>query len=610
MTTQTPPRPGMTGTRPPMGPPPRKPFKLADSRRRVQVILVLFAFILTLFASRLVELQVIKGDELAESAVNQRRVSEKIPATRGSIMDVNGRPLAVSVEVRDITADQTLVEDPAQTAAVLGPIIDMEPAELQPLLEGERRFIYLTKATKPQVWRDIKAWQAAEGNDATVLQGIFSERRTVREYPNGELAANVIGFTNSEGEGAVGLESGLNSELAGTAGSVSYEKAASGTEIPTSDVVQVSPVPGSDVRLTLDSDLQWTAQEAISKQVEASGSDFGMVVALEVGTGRVLAMATGPSYDPANPDEVTAEDWQNRPVTWAMEPGSTAKVMSIAGVLEEGALKARSSVVVPSGLVRGGKAFKDSHEHGILNLTLAGVLGKSSNIGTILAAEEIGDQKLYDYLRAFGVGKSSGLEFPGAQTGYIPKMDEWSDTTFPTLAFGQGMSLTALQIANVLATIGNGGVRVEPRIIDSFRNPDGTLQANAPGTEERVISEKTANTMQRIMQLVTQEGGTAADVKVPGYLVSGKTGTAQRYDETCGCYSGYTASFVGMAPADAPEIVVGAWLDHPQGSIYGGEIAGPVVSEVMSAALAGQGVAPTGGKPARIPFTTDGSSGD
>jgi cell division protein FtsI (penicillin-binding protein 3) len=609
MSTSTRTRPSRASGNTPVGPPPRKPFKMANSRRRMQVMIVVFAFILSLFASRLVELQVIRGDELAESAVSQRLVTDKIPADRGTITDVKGRPLATSVEVRDITADQTLVDDPAETAAILGPMVDMRPAELEPLLTGERRFINLKKKTRPQVWRDIKAWQAVPENDRTVLQGIFSERRTIREYPNGQLAANLVGFTNNEGKGAVGLENGLDNELAGTPGTVTYERSPAGTEIPTSQLNQVKPVSGSDVKLTLDADLQWTAQEAITKQVKETGSDFGMVVALEVGTGRILAMATGPSFDPAEPEKVEPEMWTNRPVSWAMEPGSTAKLMTIAAVINEGVLEPTSPLVVPGGLVRGGKPFRDSHEHGTLNMTLAGVLAESSNLGTILASEKIGGDKLYEYLKGFGVGEPSGLQAPGEQNGYIIPPDEWSATTFPTLAFGQGMSLTALQITNMVATIGNDGVSVPPRLIDSYQSPDGTVRVASASEGHRVLTTETARTMQEMMQLVVQEGGTAANVQVPGYLLGGKTGTAYRYDEECSCYEGYTASFVGMAPADKPQIVVGAWLDHPSSSIFGGELAGPVVEEVMTAALASQGIPPTGGKPAKFPLSSDGSSG-
>lgn len=605
MSTRTAPRPAQARGNPPVGPPIRKTFDLASSRRRVGVLIVAFAFILSLFGSRLVELQVVRSDELAQSALNQRLVKEQIPATRGTISDVSGRPLAVSVEIRDITADQTLVIDPAETAAVLGPILGMSSEKLEPMLSGERRFLYLKKSTKPQVWRDIQAWRAEPNNNSEVLQGIFSERRTIREYPNGTLAANVIGFTNAEGVGAVGLESSLNKELAGTSGSVSYEKAANGAEIPTSDVTLIEPEPGADVALTLDADLQGIAQRSITKQVKSSAADFGMVVAIEVGTGRILAMATGPSFDPAHPQKVEPEDWTNRPTTWAMEPGSTAKLMSIAAILNEKAMTPRSKIVVPGSINRGGKNFKDSHDHGTLHLTLAGVLAESSNIGTILAAEEIGGKKLYKYLKGFGVGEPSGLDYPGEQTGYVPAPKDWSATTFPTLAFGQGMSLTALQLANMVATIANDGVYVEPRLIDSYKNADGTVAVVTQGEERRVISSKTARTMQKMMQLVLQEGGTASNVDVSGYLVGGKTGTADRYDEKTGSYNGYTASFIGMAPADNPQIVVGAWLDNPRRSHFGGVLGGPVVEEVMTAALANQGVPPTGGKAAKYPTTWD-----
>jgi cell division protein FtsI (penicillin-binding protein 3) len=512
----------------------------------------------------------------------------------------------VSVEVRDITADQTLVEDPAQTAAVLAPMLQMGTSELLPLLTGERRFIYLKKATDPQVWRDIQAWRAQEGNDATVLQGIFSERRTVRDYPNGELASSILGFANAEGHGAVGLEAGLDGLLSGVPGKVTYEQSAGGTEIPTSDVQRQDPISGTDVQLTIDADLQWAAQQAVADRVKSSASDFGMAVVLEVGTGRILAMATAPTFDPHSPDKVDPVDWTNRPVTWAIEPGSTAKLMTIAGVLEEGTLKPRSQVVVPGSLFRGGQSFQDSHEHGTLNLTLAGVLAESSNIGTILAAETIGGKKLYRYLKAFGVAEPTGLDFPGTQIGYVPAPKDWSDTTFPTLAFGQGLSMNALQIANVFATIGNGGVPVQPRLIDKYTSPDGMVEQTQAVRGRRVLSAHTARTLQRMMELVVGEGGTAQNAEVPGYIVGGKTGTAQRFDEDCHCYSGYTASFVGVAPADKPRLIVGAWFDNPKAGYYGSEIAAPVVQKLMTQALASQNVPPGNGKRADYPLTFGG----
>lgn len=571
------------------------------------MLLVGFGFLLSLFGARLLELQAIRGDELAASALGQRIVTSPIPATRGKITDNKGRPLAVSVEVRDITADQQVVgPDGPAAAEVLSPILEMPAAELEPLLTGTKRFIYLKKAVPPQVWRDIQTWRADANNTGRVLQGIFSERRTIRDYPNGSLSAGVVGFVNDEGRGAVGLEYGLDAELAGTPGSVTYERSAEGTEIPTSDVQRVDPQPGTDVRLTLDADLQWAAQNAVAAMVKKSKSDFGMAVVIEIGTGRVLAMVTAPSFDPNDPGKVKPERWTNRPVTWGMEPGSTAKLMSISAVLDQGALNPRSKVVVPGLLTRGSRVFRDSHAHGIEQLTLAGVLAESSNIGTILASEEIGGRKLYDYLKAYGVGEPSGVDYPGAQTGYVPAPSDWSDSTFPTLAFGQGMSLTALQIANIVATIGNDGVRVQPRLIDGMVRPDGTSTATAPVEQGRVISRKTAQTMQRMMQLVLQEGGTAAGEGVPGYLMGGKTGTALRYDEKCGCYSGYTASFLGMAPADEPRLAVGAWFDHPRAGYYGSELAAPVVKKIMTAALASQNIPATGGKPAHFPLRADG----
>jgi cell division protein FtsI (penicillin-binding protein 3) len=363
----------------------------------------------------------------------------------------------------------------------------------------------------------------------------------------------------------------------------------------------VDPVSGTGVQLTVDSDLQWLAQNSIANRVAEAGADFGMVVALEVGTGRVLAMASVPTFAPNNPGASADADWANRPVTHAFEPGSTMMVLTMAAVLEEGAATPTTPFTVPPGLPRGPHVFKDHTPHGTLQLTLTGVLAQSSNIGTILAAEKIGEDKLDTYLRAFGVGSPTGLQFPGESQGILPERSSWSVLTFPSLAFGQGMALTAIQIADVYATIANGGVKVDPKLIDAYVRPDGTVQATEPSHEERVVSKETADQVLQMMERVVSKEGTAPGAAIPGYRVAGKTGTAERVDPACGCYRGYTASFVGAAPADDPKVVVGVWLDNPRGMHYGGVLGGPVFTEVTKAALAKLGVAPSGSAPSTLP---------
>jgi cell division protein FtsI (penicillin-binding protein 3) len=558
-------------------------------------------FVLSLFAGRLVELQVLRSGELASAGLDQRLRTSVIPADRGVISDSSGRPLAQTVEVRNITADQTLVEDPAKTARVLAGILDMDRAELQRTLTGNKRFVYVAKGVEPAKWRAIQDWRSDPDNDPVVLQALFSERLTAREYPNGPLAANILGFTNSEGQGAVGLEYGLEQELAGTPGELRAERTPDGSIIPGSEVSTVDPVSGTGVQLTVDSDLQWLAQNSIANRVAEAGADFGMVVALEVGTGRVLAMASVPTFDPNNPGASADADWANRPVTHAFEPGSTMKVLTMAAVLEEGAATPTTPFTVPPGLPRGPHVFKDHTPHGTLQLTLTGVLAQSSNIGTILAAEKIGEDKLDTYLRAFGVGSPTGLQFPGESQGILPERSSWSVLTFPSLAFGQGMALTAIQIADVYATIANGGVKVDPKLIDAYVRPDGTVQATEASHEERVVSKETADQVLQMMERVVSKEGTAPGAAIPGYRVAGKTGTAERVDPACGCYRGYTASFVGAAPADDPKVVVGVWLDNPRGMHYGGVLGGPVFTEVTKAALAKLGVAPSGSAPSTLP---------
>jgi cell division protein FtsI (penicillin-binding protein 3) len=560
------------------------------------VLLLLFLFLLSLFAGRLIELQVVRSDQLAAAGLGQRVSTIVIPADRGEITDSAGRPLAETVEVRDITADQTMVADPARTAAVLAPILQLDAAALQESLTGTKRYVVVAKAMPPQRWRAIQDWRADRDNDRTVLNGIFSETRTTREYPNGPLAANILGFLNSDGQGAAGLEYGLEPELAGQPGKKQVEYAG-GSIMPGSEVRQEDPVSGTGVRLTIDADLQWVAQNALAKRVEDAGADWGAAIALEVGTGRILAMATAPTFDPNRPNDSRDVDWQNRPVTNAFEPGSTMKVATMAAIVEEGAATPTTMFTIPPNLPYEDHVFQDHTPHGRIERTLAGVLAESSNIGTILAAQKIGPDKLAEYLQRFGVGRSTGLQFPGETSGSLPPRESWSGLTFPTLAFGQGMSLSALQIADVFATLANGGVKVDPKLIDAYVLPSGQVQATPASGTEQVVSATTARTVMDMMERVVSADGTAPGAAIPGYRVAGKTGTAQRADSSCGCYRGYTASFVGVAPADAPRVVVGVWLDNPRGIHYGGVLGGPVFTEVTEAALAKLAV-PSSGSPA------------
>ena len=572
-------------------------IRLGDPRRRGLVLLIVTAVMLSVFAGRLVDLQLVKGDELATAAVDQRLRTTTLPAQRGAILDSKGEPLAVTVEARNLTADQTLVTDPAAVGAALAPILGADADVLATRLTGERRFMYVAKGLTPETWRRIEALR---------LPGIFSEITSRRIYPADDLAANVVGFVGAEGKGLAGIEYAYQKELAGTAGVKTYERGSGDRAIPTAQRSTTAAVPGVDVRLTIDRDIQYIAQQTIQQRVWESGSDSGTVVVMDPKSGQILALATEPTFNANEASLAPSNARGNRALSDIYEPGSTSKVMTIAAVVDQGAASATTAFTVPGGLKRGGKVFHDHNPHGTLKLTLAGIMAKSSNIGTILAAERIGGRKLNEYLKKFGVGEKTGLNFPGESRGILRDYEDWSPTSFPTIAFGQGLSVNSVQAASVFATIANDGVRVEPRLVASITQPDGTVvQPPAPKTT-RVVSSSAAKQVRAMLETVTGKGGTAPMARIPGYRVGGKTGTAQYVDPRTGGYNGVVASFIGMAPADNPQLVVAVSLVNPRNGRYGGELAGPVFKRVMTYALQARHIPPTGEKAPKLALTYGG----
>ena len=571
-------------------------LRIGNARRRGMALIVVTIAVLIVFVGRLVDLQAVQGAALADAALGQRLRSVTIPASRGVIMDRHSVPLAISVDARNVTADQTLIEDPAAVATTLAPLLGADVPTVRERLTGTRRFVYVAKDITPQVWRTI---------DALGLPGIYSEPTSRRSYPAGTVAANVVGFVGADGQGLGGLEFGLNDLLGGTPGEQTYERGPGGRVIPTAQQSNTPPIPGSSVRLTIDSDIQVQAQQILAEAVRKSRSDSGTVVVMDPRTGEILALAAEPSFDSADPGRARPQDRGNRALSDVYEPGSTSKVMTAAAVIEEGKLSPRSALTIPSTLTRGdGKVFHDSEAHGEISLTFTGVMARSSNLGMILAAERIGGRKLWKYLRAFGIGSPTGLDFPGESTGKLPDFDKWTATTFPTLAFGQGLSVNAVQAADVFATIANDGVRLRPRLVDAVVDAQG-IESRLPvvaGT--RVVSADTARQVREMLEVVVSDRGTAPKAQIPGYRVAGKTGTAQYVDPSCGCYnSGVVASFIGMAPADKPKLVVAVALVNPRIGRYGGQLAAPVFRKVMRYALQARHVPPTGGRVPDLPIT-------
>ncbi|MFC8791107.1 peptidoglycan D,D-transpeptidase FtsI family protein, partial [Streptomyces cinereoruber] len=624
------PRPAAKRTAP--RPPARRPrtIKLGNPRPRLRLVSLGLTLVMLVFVVRLLQVQAVDADAYAAKADKYRFQEYTLSAERGEITDRNGIALATSVDAYDITADPKLftpeeskvADAPEQAAALLAPILGKQPAELAKKLRTPKsRYTLLARKQTPQVWNQIKdlkkvygqkSQPSAGGNGINLLGGILSEPSTKRVYPNGELAAGILGYVNAEGRGAGGLESMLDEDLAGKDGKIRFTQSG-GRQVPTAGSRGTPAVPGANIELTIDRDIQWAAQQAITEQVEKSKADRGYVIVQDTRTGEVLAMANAPGFDPNDLSAANAAAMGNAALQDAYEPGSTSKVMSMAAVLEEGKAAPGTHVTVPNRLHRGDRLFKDDVDHETWYLTLNGVLAKSSNIGTILATGRLGttqagsNEVLHSYLRKFGIGSPTGLGYPGETPGILAKPKDWSTSQQYTIPFGQGLSVNAMQAASVYSTIANGGVRTAPTLVRGTRGPDGRF-APAPRPEEsRVVSEKTAKTLAAMLEsVVDDEEGTGTRAAIPGYRVAGKTGTANRVDPELGRYKGYTASFAGFAPADAPRVTVYCAIQNPtKGSYFGGQICGPIYKKVMEFALKTLHIAPTGSPPARLPVTFD-----
>mgnify|MGYP003856705229 FL=1 len=565
------------------------------------------AVIMFLFGLRLVQVQALQANDYRSRAVNEMEKVKTLQAPRGDITDINGVPFARSVAATSIVVDQTQILNPAKVAAFVAPILNMSVFDVQTALTGKRKWNMVAENAKPATW--LKLASAIDqynsrfpGMSPERIIGFFPERSYIREYPSGSLIASLIGFVNHDGIGATGLESSMNSTISGKQGKYSYANGYK-AEIPGSQSEIIPAQAGTSIRLTVDRDIQWVAAKAIADVVKSSRALSGTVIVMDPKTGQILAHATAPTFDPNDTTKVSLVAMRNPSVLDVYEPGSTGKVMTLAAAMEEKKITPETVLTIPYALKRSTKVFHDHEPHPDQRLTTAGVLAVSSNTGSIKIGEMLSNDKLYDYLTKFGIGTKTGSGLPGESRGILPKVADWSGTTAPTVAFGQGYSLTAMQATSVFATIANDGVRVSPTVIAGKSDSSGNYTPSATRESVRVISSDTAAKMRLMMESVVSSNGTAPSAAIPGYRVAGKTGTAQRIDDTCGCYRGYTASFIGFAPADNPAYVISVTIQDPKGLHWGGYLGGPVFKKVMSFVLQSKGIAPTGTAVVPYPLT-------
>ncbi|TDD69622.1 penicillin-binding protein 2 [Jiangella aurantiaca] len=579
--------------------PPRQPrtVRLADPRKRLRVSLVGVCVVLSLFGGRLIQLQGIDASTYTAVADRIGLKTVAVRADRGAIVDRDGEPLASTVEAYDVVVDQTQVANPAAYALQLEAILGSPAADLQRDLTGSDRYVVVARGVPGATWREIRALG---------LAGFTAETAAARDYPAGTVAGNVVGFLGTDGMGLTGLEQSMDQTLAGVDGEATYQFSPGGIRIPNSSANHVSqPVAGTGLRLTLDSDVQWHTEQVLAEAVANAGAADGVAVVMDVDTQEIVALAATPAFDPSDPSKTEATDRGSAAVEDAYEPGSVFKPITMSAVVDQGLADHTTTFSVPDNIRRGGETIHDYYSHGEDQMTLAGIVAKSSNVGTVLAAETLDKDVYHDYLQRFGFGTAPDLGLPGETGGRLPSGDDFTDLTRDNVAFGQGISVSAVQMASAYATIANGGVRVDPRLVAATVDADGRETPVEPSAPERVISEETAAEVTTMMEAVMGEGGTGKPALVDGYRVAGKTGTAQRVDPECGCYADYNSSFMGFAPADDPQYVVVVSLFDPQNGNSGSALAGPAFADIMRFALEQGGVAPTGTEAPQVPLFAD-----
>lgn len=582
--------------------------RLQVSRRRLRTCLVLVIGLFVIFGARLFQIQGVDASAYAAMAVDAGTASTIVPAPRGALLDRNGEELATSVDALTLTADPSMTaENAPQIARILrdelaeDPAFDLDYFDLiDTLRTPDSRFVYLAK--------DVPAWTAKKALTAVSdagLPGVFSEKQSLRSYPGGSLAANLIGYTNAAGKGVSGLEGQYDDELTGTDGQSTYEVSQSGERIPMGDSTIEEMVPGRDITTTIDRDLQYYGDERLAEAVRSSSADWGLAITMDVKTCQIVQISQSPTFDPDDRTGMQDSNTVSRGVQNVYEPGSVMKVITMAALADQGKIAADTPIVVPPKMVIDNFPIGDYWEHGELHLTAAGVIAKSSNLGTIVAADQMSDTEMHGYLDKFGFGSQTGVGLPGESAGILKPGKDWTKANHATIAFGQGISVTAVQMMRAVGAIANGGSMCTPSVVSDMSGAGGADKiADTSGTDQ-VVSASAAKTVTRMMEAVTAPDGTAPAAAIDGYRVAGKTGTAWRVDPDTGRYirGQNTVSFMGFAPADAPRFLTYVVLDKPVSSAGGGSTAAPVFKDIMSMALERFGVAPTGAKSPKVAQT-------
>ena len=548
------------------------------ARIRIRVIGTLFAVFFVIIAARAFYLQIVKKDDWTRRADRQHQKIVPLTPARGTIYDSTGAALAVSIEMDSCFAEPDGIESITDAAARLAPLLNLTREQLEKKLHGNKNFVWVQRHITPDLVKKIKDLD---------IEGIGFVKETRRFYPNSEVAAHVIGFTGLDPEGLEGIELKYNTLMLGNTGYLITERDALGRDIALKGQVVKKSSKGADIVLTLDKNIQYIAEKELAKAVTGSGAKAGIAVVMDPQTGKVLAMANYPDFNPNSYRHYPAQCLRNRAVADSFEPGSTLKVFLIAAALEEKVVGPNDTLNCEGGSYSiGGRTIHDTHRYGALKVSE--VLKYSSNIGAAKIGSKLGPQRLFSYLKGFGFGGRTDIELPGEVAGYLRDKSQWYGIDLATISFGQGISISAIQLAAAVSAVANGGNLMKPYIIDRISDYNGTLlQQSAPQIRRRVVSQHTAQLMAKMMEGVTDEGGTGTKASVDGYTAAGKTGTAQKVDPLTKCYSASkrTASFVGFVPVEQPKLTILVVVDEPKTSSYGGIVAAPAFSAIAQQTL-------------------------
>lgn len=560
-------------------------------RIRIRLVGFCFLIVFSFIVVRAFQLQVLGQEEWRKRADRQHQKTVPLTPKRGTIYDQGGEELALSIEVESIYLEPTKITEPEKAVAVLSKTLSLPKSRVRDKVLSKKNFLWV----KRQVYQ-------AEADEvrAAKLAGVGSTKEHQRFYPNSELGAHVLGFTGIDPKGLEGLELKYDGEVLGDGGYLVVERDALGRGLGSGNLVVEGNKRGANLYLTLDKHVQYIAEKELAAGVAKAGAKGGSAVVMDPRTGRILAMANSPLYNPNAINNYRPSHWRNRAVCDTYEPGSTLKVFLMAAALNEKLVTPNQIIDCEKGSYRvGGRTIHDHHPYG--RITASEVIKVSSNIGSAKIGKALERDRLYRYLTDFGFGSPTGIDLPGEASGLLRPPNAWFEVDLAAIAFGQGMTTTPIQLARATAAIANDGKLIDMPIVERIINDRGdVIEERKPEVVRQVVSAEVARQVREMMALVVGQGGTGTLAAVPGFKVAGKTGTAQKVDPVTGGYSvdKRVASFIGMVPAEAPQLVVVVEIDEPSKQVYGGLVAAPVFSEIATQSLRQLKISPTEASPA------------